>query len=349
MNEPPSSGHPAGPSSDNVGEEAGELLLPPQLSPDNIIPLDDGTAVHWQGKTMGTGWVLQAVLPLTCNADVVRQAVEQSFACVIAQMSQWEPTSELSRFNAAAPGETIAISAEFREVLDCALMLAEASGGAFDPTLGEASNFWGFGASAQAAPGATLDHDPTCQSGHWHRLRSAYDENGLTQPGGLQLDLSGIAKGFAVDLTTSVLQKLGIHHELLEIGGEFRGSGVQQDGLPWWVDIEQPPASTSAHTRIGLTGWALATSGNYHRRRSNGAGESWSHTLDPETGRPLDDTVMSVSVLHPGCMQADALATILAVLGPQAGMQFARDHKIPARIVTQAGTASSPAWQAWCA
>ena len=168
----------------------------------------------------------------------------------------------------------------------------------------------------------------------------------LTQPGGLLLDLSGIAKGFAVDLGIALLERAGVRHMLLEIGGEIKGVGLRADALPWWVDLDNPPGSSIGQTRIGLTGWAVATSGNYHRRRAVGD-RSWSHTLDPNSGMPLDDSTLSVSVLHPGCMQADALATAIMVMGPAAGTDFADRHRLPARIVTLDGVTTSQAWRRW--
>jgi thiamine biosynthesis lipoprotein len=179
----------------------------------------------------------------------------------------------------------------------------------------------------------------------WRDLQLQADGRTLAQPGGLHLDLSGIAKGFGVDLAMHELRMLGITDALLEIGGELSGMGLRADGLPWWVDLEQPPGSAAPQCRIGLTGWSVATSGNYRRRRE-ADGTSWPHTIAPKSSRPVDD-ILSVSVLHRHCMQADALATALIVLAPERGILFAERHGIPARIVLADEMLTSAAWRAW--
>lgn len=334
------------PLADTDGEEVAELLLPPRLDPDRVRPLQNGRALTLSGETMGTGWSLSAVVPPEISDTQIAQALEQRFAMVIAQMSQWEPESEISRFNRAAPGTSLSLSRPFAHVLDCALVLAQVSDGAFDPTLGAASDLWGFG----AAPAPAAMPDPASaratRSLNWRDVALSHDDCTLVQPGGLQLDLSAIAKGFAVDFGIDALQQIGVRHALLEIGGELRGIGVRADGQPWWVDLDTPPDSDAPSARIGLCGWAIATSGNYRRRREADA-RSWSHSLDPETGIPVADDVLSVSALHTGCMQADGLATLLLILGPDRGMHFADTHGIPARIVTDKATVTSQAWKAW--
>ena len=321
----------------------GELLLPPDLSPEAVRPLPGARTVHLAGETMGTVWSLAAAIPPAIAESAIRATLEHGFARVIAQMSQWEPDSEISRFNRAAPATQVPLSAEFAHVLDCALTIARASEGAFDPALGAASELWGFGAGP--APARVPEAGPRGGPG-WRDL--ALDPTGRValQPGGLRLDLSGIAKGFAVDHGIRQLEGMGIRHALLDIGGELRGAGVRADGLPWWVDAEIPPGSTAPLARIGLSGWAIATSGNYRRRRE-AEGHSWSHSLDPASGAPLGDDVLAATALHRGCMQADALATAILVLGPERGLAFADRYGVPARIVTREATVASRAWQAW--
>lgn len=295
---------------------------------------------------MGTQWRLTAVLPAARDMTVIEGTLQRAFDLVIRQMSQWDPHSELSRFNASGAGSCHRLSPQFALVLDCALTISEASHGAFDPALGSYSSLWGFGAEPFRGRAPEKQEIERVAQVRKRALRELLDDGILTQPGGLALDLSGIAKGFAVDLAIAMLQREGVHHALLEVGGEIKGIGPRSDGLPWWVDLENTPGSSLRRTRIGLTGWAAATSGNYHRRRSSG-GQSWSHSLDPVSGGPLDDQTHSVSVLHLGCMQADALATAIMVLGPDDGMKFADRMNIPARIVTQDGSFVSQMWRRW--
>ncbi len=205
---------------------------------------------------------------------------------------------------------------------------------------------WGFGS---APPPQEFPHAQDAKRTRrydWRDIRREDNGRTLFQPGGLALDFSGIAKGHAVDAGIDALRRIGIEHALLEIGGEVRGAGLRADGMPWWVDIESPPDSRLPSARVGLTGWSAATSGSYMRRRQ-AESHTWSHTIEPASGLPLDNAILSVSVFHPGCMQADALATALLALGPERGMKFANENGIPARIVLSDKSIESAAWLQW--
>lgn len=267
--------------------------------------------------------------------------LERCFESVIAQMSQWRRDSQLSRFNAGAPGSRHRIGPQFRQVLDCAHSIQRASERAFDPLLGLHSDHWGFGDKGfdEAAPAPARSANVDLGS-----IRTD-EPDVLVQPGGAVLDLSGIAKGYAVDMGVAAIARMGIGHMLLDIGGETKAVGLRADALPWWIDLSVPLGSVASRTRIGLTGWSLATSGHWERRRF-AQDRSWSHTLDPESGDPTNDA-LSANVLHPGCMQADALATALIVLGLDEGIAFADRHRVPARIVGPRRVAESAAWREW--
>lgn len=330
------------------GREQGleQLLLPPGPMPD-LPPLPtDGKTTLLHGETMGTDWSLEAVAPPGITDRMLRSALEEVFELVIAQMSQWNEQSDLSRFNRAASGSCHKLQREFAYVLDCALHIARASSGAFDPTIGAASELWGFGFTAVPCDRPSSEDAAGTRRLDWRDVELSENGRVLFQPGGLTLDFSGIGKGFAVDAGLSALRKLGVDHLILNIGGELRASGLRHDGCPWWVDLELPPASSAPSARIGLLGWSIATSGNYCRRRS-ASGESWGHTLEPASGLPLADDVLSVTVLHPGCMQADALATAITVMGPSKGRAFADANAIPARMIAKSAVWESKAWCQW--
>lgn len=314
------------------------VVIPPRLSPAAFADRQPGGRVErFAGKTMGTSWSLAAVSPPQGVATEVRAALDR----VVAQMSQWEPGSDLSRFNRGAPGTWQMLPPEFARVLRAALDVAEASGGAFDPAVGALSDTWGFGAAPvpHGAPsGAEID-DILAGAG-----RVALDSPGLRarRTGSERLDFSGIAKGFAVDLAAERLLATGVRHFLLEVGGELRGHGLRPDGQPWWVDVEAPPSSPVSPLRAALHEIAIATSGNY-RRWLDTDGRRYSHTLDPCTGRPVENGVASVTVLHPSCMLADAWATALTVLGPVQGMATAEAQGLAARMIADGQEHVSPA------
>ena len=266
---------------------------------------------------MGTTWSVRAVAPLPGAVEGVQAALDR----VVAQMSQWEPDSDLSRFNRSPPGQWRMLPPEFARVLQAADDVARASGGAFDPAMGALSDIWGFGpafAPAKAPDKAVIAAIMA------NREAIEFDPPGLRarRAGQARLDFSGIAKGFGVDQAAEWLLAQGMRHFLIEVGGELRGEGLKPDGQPWWVDIERPPGAVLPPTRVALHRLAVATSGNY-RRWLDAGGKRYGHTLDPRSGQPVENGVRSVTVLHTSCMLADAWATALAVLGPVEGPALA--------------------------
>lgn len=278
---------------------------------------------------MGVSWTVQACPPAGLSAEDIRVAAQGAVNTVVLQMSGWEPGSDLCRFNRAPADSWHALPADFAAVIDRALHWAKESDGAFDPTVGRLTDLWGFGpAGPRDDPPAGQEMDGLWSQSGWTRLDRRGDA--LLQPGGLELDLSGIAKGFGVDAVMRALQGLGVHHALVEIGGELRGEGVQPNGQPWWVEIETPPGLTAQETVIvALHGLSLATSGDYRRFRMD-SGRRRSHTIDPRTGQPVEAAAASVSVLAQTCMDADALCTVLMVLGSEAGPAWATAQGVAA-------------------
>jgi len=285
-----------------------------------------GAVVHClHGQTMGTSWCAKFSGPRALDGVGLQRAIQRVLDGVVAQMSPWEPGSDLSRFNRAAAGDWQTLPAAFAQVMACAMAVARASDGAFDPTAGELVNLWGFGPPGRVAAAPT----PSCIDAArarcgWWRLAQRGGEQ-LQQPGGLLLDLSAIAKGFGVDEVARLLAQRGFENHLVEVGGELRGAGVRPDGQPWWVDLHVPPEKTMAPlapTRIALHGLSVATSGDYLRCFDD-HGVRRSHTLDPRSGWPVSHGLASVSVLHAECMWADAWSTALTVLGPQQGLALA--------------------------
>jgi len=271
---------------------------------------------------MGTGWRLRFARPAALDPDVLRRAIEVRLDRIIREMSQWKPDSHLSRFNRSLAESWMDLPPDFAAVIACALDIAEQSGGAFDPTLGRTAALLGFGA---VIPGQDDARAAYADAG-WRRLSFDPASRRLRQPGGLWLDLSGIAKGFAVDAVADLVRAHGVSHLLIEIGGELVGRGVRPDGEPWWVSLEAPPGAALAPFHLALHEQAVATSGDYRR----GA-----HTIDPATGLALPPHVACVSVIHNTAMLADGWATALTVLGPERGLSMATARGLAARIVTR--------------
>lgn len=287
------------------------------------------------GPTMGTTWRVKGCTGLS-EAEIVA-SVERVLRGIVSEMSTWSPDSDISRFNSTRPGTWQVLPDNFWRVLTTALEVARSSGGAFDPTVGPLTDLWGFGSSGpvgrkpEDALVATTLHDVG-----WHKLAVDIASKRIRQPGGLRLDCSSIAKGFAVDALAQTLELLGFESFLCEIGGEMRGSGCKPDGSPWWVRLEDPPGHSTAGPEVvlALCGEAVATSGDWMRNFDEN-GVRYGHTIDPRTGYPLTHRLLAVTVIADTCMAADAFATAILVLGPDAGMAFAEREHIAARLVIE--------------
>jgi thiamine biosynthesis lipoprotein len=280
------------------------------------------------GLALGTTWRVRLAAGGTERTDALEARIAARLAQIVAQMSQWQADSLLSRFNRSAPGTWMTLPPDFATVVAAALAMAGLTGGAFDPTLGRASALLGFGAAPWVGPPSAAALDAAHAAAGWRRLAYDAEARRLRQPGGLWLDLSGIAKGFAVDAVADLLSDHGIEDALVEIGGELAGRGLRPDGQPWWVDAELPDGVEAPPLRIGLHDQAVATSGDYVR----GA-----HTLDPRDGRPLASCPASVTVIHRSALWADAWATALTVLGQADGRDLAEDQNIAVRFLGRSG------------
>lgn len=303
-----------------------------------------------EGRTMGTTWAVRVgELPRGVGADALRTEVEALLDDVNAEMSTFRDDSLLTRFNRAPSGTDFAVSAHLAAVLAAALAVAEDSGGAYDVTVGPLVNAWGFGPEGRRSepPPATAVEAARARLG-WQRLRFDAAARTLTQDGGTYLDLSSIAKGHAVDRVAEHLRARGLRDALVDIGGDMRALGQRPDGQRWRIAIERPlPGTREIHTVIGPADMALATSGSY-RNFFASRGRAYSHIIDPRTAAPVRHQHIAVSVLHPLCVHADALATALTVLGPDEGLAFAVARDLPVLILLRDGerivTRASPAF-----
>lgn len=312
------------------------VLLPLAMQAPQRLP-EDARYLNLRGFTMGTSWQVQAYLtPSHADqlADDLQTGIQAQLDGIVQQMSPWELDSDLSRFNRAEANSWHAIPAAFFKVLQHAQFVAEQTLGAFDPSIGHLANLWGFGHTGkvtQAPVPPAVEH--ALRHTGWHKLEIDTEQQRIRQPGHLHLDLCSTAKGYAVDDIAHYLNRLKIASYLIEVGGELRGLGCKPDGQPWWVELEEPPTVStqlSSATIIALHGLSIATSGDYHRCFTVDA-QHYSHTIDPRTGYPVQHGLASVTVLHPECMIADALATAMTVLGPTQGMDYARQLHVAAR------------------
>jgi len=275
---------------------------------------------------MGTTWTLR-VAPSGHGADAaaIRRLVDTALAEIDESMSTYRDDSSVSRFNAAASTDWIDVPRPLAEVVSESQRIGHQTGGALDLTVAPLVQLWGFGsAEPRREPPADEEIAALLARSGPDRLDVRLEPPALRkQAPELTLDLDSIAPGYAVDLVSARLEQAGFRHHMVEIGGELRVLGRNADGRPWRIGIERPDESGRSVARVlQLVDMAVSTSGDY-RDFFEAAGQRYSHTLDPRSGRPVAHALASVTVLRPTATEADGLSTALMVLGPGAGFELA--------------------------
>jgi len=292
----------------------------------------------FSGPTMGTSYQVKVLaLPENVQPDALADDITRLLADVNQSMSTYISDSEINRLNAEPVSNAFVLSQPLFDVLSMSQDVAEMSDGAFDITVGPLVNLWGFGpGKAQTLP-SDADIEKTLRKTGYQALQ--LNPSGLTavKTKTLALDLSAIAKGYGVDVIVDYLAALGATDFMVEIGGEVRTRGLSPRGTPWRIGIETPTLRRGVpFSAVQLKDQAIATSGDY-RNYIEREGKRFSHTIHPATGRPVTHKLASVTVLHTSCAMADALATALNVLGPEAGLQLAEEHKLAAYFIIRDG------------
>ncbi|TDG14004.1 FAD:protein FMN transferase [Seongchinamella unica] len=292
------------------------------------------------GQTMGTTWSVTLLLPSGSALDEqqIQADVGALLESVNASMSTYRADSEISRFNRSEVGQWFPVSDGFYQVLSAAMAIGWQSGGAYDVTVGPLVNLWGFGPPGEApeppaeaainSAMARVGQDYLQVDGEGQRLRKDTD---------VYLDFSSIAKGFAVDEIARYLTGEGISNYMVEVGGEMRLSGHSPRGDSWRIAIEQPEVGKMGIARtIYLGNVAVATSGDY-RNFFEVDGVRYSHSIDPRSGQPVAHELVSVTVVHPSAMLADAWATALTVLGEQEALTVAQAQGLAVYLIQRQG------------
>ena len=293
-------------------------------------------AVTLSGQTMGTTYSIKYRNAIEASEQEVQRHVEEALAEVNQQMSTYLPDSELSRFNKSRSLKPQEVSPATALVLWRAIALHERTDGAFDVTVGPLVRLWNLDdprsraielsdevvAKTQAMTG--IDHVMVTNSPPTISKRIPE----------LEVDLSAIAKGYGVDRVCEVLTDLGLHNFMVEIGGEVRTRGTRSEEGPWRIGVESPAQGTRKLSWIvPLADRALASSGDYRNYRGSGEA-AYTHIIDPRTGRPLPYRGVAVTVVAETCLEADALATALVVMGEEEGYRWCEEQRIAALFQT---------------
>jgi thiamine biosynthesis lipoprotein len=283
------------------------------------------------GSTMGTTFSVKLVAPpesLATDSSAMA-SLQTQISAVLEHVenltSTYRDSSELSKFNASAATEWVSASPELCEILAQALELSRDTNGAFDITVGPVVNLWGFGPDGDVVdPPAQHEIDAAAARVGYQQLATDCSKPAIRKENvNVYVDLSGWAKGYAVDQVAAALNAHGLVNYLVEIGGEMRASGYNAEGLDWAVAIEAPVTSgRTVQTVLRFTDLGIATSGDY-RNYFEHEGERYSHTIDTRSGRPVSHALAAVTVIDRSAAFADGMATALLVLGPVAGPELA--------------------------
>ena len=283
-----------------------------------------------------TMFAMDTVMVLTVYGDMAGEAahqageeldrLEQLFSVTL-------PGSDIARVNAAA-GETVYVSAQTAEVLTLAVELWEETGGSFSPGLYTLSRAWGFTTGENRVP---EENELVALLENINVASIQLDGNALTLPPGMELDLGAIAKGYAADRLAEVLTGLGVESAILSLGGDVVALGSRPDGSPWRVAIRDPGGDGFLGV-VEARDQVVSTSGSNERWFAADDGSIYHHILDPRTGRPVENELISVTVVASSGVRSDAISTALFVMGLEEGIAFtARTADIEAVFLTQSG------------
>ncbi|MGZ0016322.1 FAD:protein FMN transferase [Yeosuana sp. AK3] len=259
------------------------------------------------------------------NNKKMQIKVDSLFYAINKSMSTYDTNSLISKINR---NESYSIDEHFLKVFDASKEIYQETEGAFDPTIGDLVNAWNFGSEGKIKDLDSLKIDSLMQSvGLDKVLREGY--NIIKEHPNTYLDFNAIAKGYSVDVVSEFLDSYGIENYIVEIGGEIRTKGINlEKGHPWKVGVEMPhfDGSRSIIRAISLNNKAMATSGTYRKFKIDANGNRYSHIIDAKTGYPSKTNLLSISVIAPNCMIADAYATAFKTMGIEKVKAFLKTH-----------------------
>ncbi len=295
--------------------------------------------LHFSDATMGTRYTIKVTsIPGSVNKDELISQIKSRLDSIDGKMSTYRVDSELSQFNQSRSLQWQDVSSSLFEVLKEAKHINQLTGGAFDITVAPLVNLWGFGSDpmTNAVPANEMIDAVLKNTGSDYLQLNEETQQIKKDIPDLHLDLSAIAKGYAVDQVSELLEKNGIVDYMVEIGGELRLKGKNILNNPWRIAIEKPDAGTRTIQKVlPLSDISMATSGDY-RNYFEVDDVRYSHTIDPRTGRPISHKLASITILSDTSMEADAMATGLMVLGPEQGYQLAQEKQILALFISKA-------------
>jgi len=305
-------------------------------------------AVVFSGPALGSRYTARVVMTPGDEAanERVRAAIARELALADRLFSGWNDGSELSRLNAHAATTPFAVSPETLQLLALARRASELTTGAVDATVLPLVEAWGFGPkpAPRAVPGDETLAAARARVGYRLLTLDAERSRVAKARPDVACDVSALAAGWAADRVAAALAALGHQDALVDVAGEVAARGRRPEGARWRVALEWPDRARARTLVIELQDAAVATSGSYRNAWVDAEGRSHGHVIDPRSGRPVEHDLVTVSVVDRSGAWADALATGLLVLGPQAGRLLAAREGLAARFVQRQPDGSYAEW-----
>jgi thiamine biosynthesis lipoprotein len=278
------------------------------------------------GRTMGTTYNIKVVSGASEGVNGLQEKIDRRLDAISQVFSTYIKDSEISRFNGlSTAGEKFPVSPDFIQVMRIGRKIHQLSAGAWDGTVNPLVDLWGFGpAQRQPRKPPAAEIKALMQNIGFDRIRIEEPNFLVKNLAAVTLDLNSIAKGFAVDQVSELTAAAGFENYLVEIGGEVYAAGVRADGKNWRVGINRPQkdaALNEVYKAVSIANRAFATSGDY-RSFFEIDGVRYSHVIDPRTGYPVSNGVVSVSIIADNCTLADGLATAIMVMGAEEGIRL---------------------------
>lgn len=289
------------------------------------------------GETMGTFYHITLVTgPEAAEVDTeaLKREIDGELRKINQMMSTYIPDSDLMQFNRAPVNEWVELPEPLLEVFTISRAVSDKTGGAFDITVAPLVDLWGFGPQMRPQQVPSEEELQSAMQNVGYRLLEV-EGSRARRLADIRVDLSAVAKGYGVDWVSAYLHERGYRNHMVDIGGEVRVNGVSPRGDQWRIAIERPGLlHEGAFTAVTLDNQAVATSGDY-RNYFEEAGVRYSHTLDPKTGKPIRHNLVSVTVIAETTADADAWATALNVLGPEAGIAIANAEQMAVYMIVK--------------
>ncbi len=281
--------------------------------------------VSFSGRTMGTVYSIKIITGQFEGLDGLQQEIDDRLDEINRSMSVYIKDSEISLFNQSPPRKPLAVSEDFLTVIKTAEKLYLQTEGSWDGTVGPLVDLWGFGTAGRnqkIPPGEEIQR--LLRETGFDKIEVIENKYLSKNNAHISLDLGSIAKGYGVDQIAKLIKGKGIKNYLVEIGGEVYAEGYRKDGGKWRIGINKPEKGApfdQIYKIVSLRNKAMATSGDY-RNFFVKDGKTYSHVIDPRTGYPVSNQVVSVSIVADSCTYADGLATAVMVMGPQKGIEL---------------------------